>query len=202
MFMVGLWHGVMLSLGTHLMQYSLMKCSVYCYPPECASQNHDAAPPFLPSSRYAAPQSWFLCCGHQAARSDVPRPTNSCCNTDADVGHLQYAVVLSLLCWYTINVLKGYTLACIHLHFLSSVIGCALHSWLRDKGSLKKDLQVGTEVITETAVLLNFMYRSLEDEYQRFEEVCCLALRWKQQICPKHQSVNYTCVQKKTELFK
>lgn len=153
--MVGLWHGVMLSLGTHLMQYSLMKCSVYCYPPECASQNHDAAPPFLPSSRYAAPQSWFLCCGHQAAQSDVPRPMNSCCNT--------VTVVLPLLYWYTSNVLNRYILACIHLHFLSSVIGCALHSWLTDKGSLKKDLQVVTEVITETAVLLNVTCCSLKD---------------------------------------
>lgn len=190
MFMVGLWHDVMLSLGTHLMQYSLMKCSVYCYPPECVSQNHDAAPPFLPSSRYAAPQSWFLCCGHQAARSDVPRPTNSCCNTVSqhvdEVGHLQYAVVLSLLYWYTSNMLKGYTLACIHLSFLSSVMGCALHWWLRDKWSLKKDLQVVTKVITETDVLLNVTYRSLKDEYQRFEGVCCLASRWKQQISPQH----------------
>ena len=68
-------------------------------------------------------------------------------------------------------MLKGYTLACIQLHFLLSVIGCALHSWLRDKGSLKKDLQVVTEFITETAVLLNVMYHSLKDEYQRFERV-------------------------------
>jgi len=103
-----------------------------------------------------------------------------------DVGHLQYAVVLSLLYWYTSNVLEGYTLACIHLHFLLFVIGCAFHSWLRDKGSLKKDLQVVTEVITETAVLLNVACRSLKDEYQHLEGVCCFASRWKQQICPRH----------------
>lgn len=184
-FIIGLWHGVMSSLGTHLMRYSLMKCSVYCYPPECASQNHDAAPPFLPSSRYAAPRSWFLCCGHRAARSDVPRPTNSCCNTVTqhmdDVGHLQY-VVLSLLYWYNSNVLNRYTLACIRSHFLSSVVGRALRSWLRDKGSLKKDLQVVTGVVTETAVLLNVTCCSLSI----LKESVSSASRWKQQICPRH----------------
>jgi len=92
-----------------------------------------------------------------------------------DVGHLQY-VVLSLLYWYTSNVLNRYTLVCIHLHFLSSVIGCALHSWLRDKGSLKKDLQVVTEVITETAVLLNVTCRSVKDEYEHFEGIWNLLL--------------------------
>jgi len=40
-----------------------------------------------------------------------------------------------------------------------------------------KDLQVVTEGIIETAVLLNVAYRSLKDEYVHIEGVCYLALR-------------------------
>ena len=154
-----------------------MKCSVYCYPPECASQSHDAAPPSLPSSRYAAPQSWFLCCGHQAARSDVPHPTNSYCNTVSRP---------RVICCSSVSVTLVYQqhVARIHTylytpHFLSSVIGWETNEVWRKIYRLSRGL-------LQTTVFWNVTYHCLKDEYQHFEAPCFLASRWKQQICPKH----------------